>query len=131
MGDELSKTMADTGHRISILVADAAAQPISQVGILVFCSLWWLIGLPTNVLVATLSILAITLTQMVLNRQKLLDEKNLYRDIAMHVKLDELLRSEEDASKELAGIEELEAEEIFALKKRLAQSRLARTAQSN
>ena len=80
--------------------------------------------MPTDVLVATLSILAITLTQMVLNRQKLREENDRYRDIAMHAKLDELLRSQEHASKELAGIEELEAEELVALKRRLAQSRL-------
>jgi low affinity Fe/Cu permease len=41
----------------------------------------------------------------------------------MHAKLDELLRAEQFARKELAGIENLEAEEIAALKLRVAQSR--------
>ena len=126
MGPKLSQAISDMGYRVSTWMADAAAHPLAQIGVLIFCVVWWISGLPTNVLVATLSILAITLTQMVLNRQKLRDEKDRYRDVAMHAKLDELLRSEEDASKELAGIEELEAEELAALKRRLAQSRAAR-----
>lgn len=73
-------------------------------------------------LTATLSILAITLTQMVLNRQKLREEDDRRRDVAMHAKLDELLRAEKYARKELAGIEELESEEIAELKQRLGRS---------
>jgi low affinity Fe/Cu permease len=73
-------------------------------------------------LTATLSILAITLTQMVLNRQRMREADDHRRDIAMHAKLDELLRAEKYARKELAGIEELEAEEIAALKLRLSES---------
>jgi low affinity Fe/Cu permease len=57
---------------------------------------------------------------MVLSRQKLREEDADRRDAAMHAKLDELLRAEKFA--ELAGIEELEAEEITALKLRLAKS---------
>jgi low affinity Fe/Cu permease len=123
MGRSISQTISDLGHRVSTWVADAAAHPLTQVGVIVFCFVWWASGLPTDVLVATLSILAITLTQMVLNRQRLREEEDRYRDTAMHAKLDELLRSEEHASKELAGIEELESEELAALKRRLARSR--------
>ncbi|MEO8455399.1 MAG: low affinity iron permease family protein [Sphingomicrobium sp.] len=123
MGRKLSQTISDLGHRVSTWVADAAAHPLTQIGVIVFCFVWWASGLPTDVLVATLSILAITLTQMVLNRQRLREKEDRYRDTAMHAKLDELLRSEEHASKELAGIEELESEELAALKRRLAQSR--------
>ena len=93
-----------------------------------FCLLWWASGLPTDILTATLSIAAITLTQMVLNRQKMREEDDRRRDIAMHAKLDELLRAEKFARKELAGIENLEAEEIAALKLRVAASNDARTA---
>ena len=60
---------------------------------------------------------------MAFNRQKLRDENDRYRDIALHAKIDELLRSEEHANKELAGIELLEEEALVALKRRLAQSR--------
>lgn len=103
-------------------VAEAAAQPLCQAGVIAFCVLWWLSGLPTDVLTATLSILAITLTQMVLNRQGLREKDDRRRDVAMHAKLDELLRAERYARKELAGIEELESEEIAALKMKLTAS---------
>ena len=56
---------------------------------------------------------------MVLNRQRMREEDDRRRDVAMHAKLDELLRAEKFARKELAGIEELESEEIAALKLKL------------
>jgi low affinity Fe/Cu permease len=105
-------------------VADAAAHPFCQISFIMFCVGWWVLRLPTDVLTATLSILAITLTQMVLNRQRLREEDDHRRDVAMHAKLDGLLRAEKYARKELAGIEELEAEEIAALKLRLASPEL-------
>lgn len=117
------RKITTAGHAVSTFVADAAAHPLSQAGLIAFCSIWWLTGLPTDVLTATLSILAITLTQMVLNRQRMRDDDDRRRDVAMHAKLDELLRAEQFARKELAGIEELETEEITALKLRLASAR--------
>lgn len=120
--NRLSSTIASAGHEVSSWVADAAAQPLCQAAVIAFCFAWWSSGLPTDVLTATLSILAITLTQMVLNRQKLREEDDRRRDVAMHAKLDELLRAEKFARKELAGIEELETEEIAALKLRLSRS---------
>ena len=120
----MSQSISDSGHAVSTWVANAAAEPLCQAGVIAFCVLWWASGLPTDVLTATLSILAITLTQMVLNRQRLREDDDRRRDIAMHAKLDELLRAETYARKELAGIEELEAEEIAALKLRVAKSRL-------
>lgn len=108
-------------------MADAAAQPLCQAAVIAFCVFWWATGLPTDILTATLSILAITLTQMVLNRQRLREQDERRRDIAMHAKLDELLHAEKFARKELAGIEELEAEEIAALKLRLGARASAST----
>ena len=58
------------GDRISAEMADIAADPFVQVGLIVFCATWFALGLPTDLLTAALSILAITLTQMVLNQQK-------------------------------------------------------------
>ena len=118
----ISRVLSKAGHRVSRRVADGAAHPLSQAILLGFCMVWWAAGLPTDVLTATLSILAITLTQMVLNRQSMRERDDRRRDVAMHATLDELLRAESAASKELAGIEELEVEEIAALKLRLRQS---------
>lgn len=118
----LSETISAVGHKVSGWVADAAAQPLSQIAVIALCIIWWASGLPTDILTATLSILAITLTQMVLNRQKSREEDARCRDIAMHAKLDELVRAEKFARKELAGIEKLEEAEIAALKIQLAKS---------
>lgn len=120
-GRHLARTISSVGHALSTRVADAAAQPLCQAAVIIFCIGWWGSGLPTDVLTATLSILAITLTQMVLNRQKLREEDDRRRDIAMHAKLDELLRAEQFARKELVGLEGLETEEIAELKLRLAR----------
>jgi low affinity Fe/Cu permease len=121
-GRSLNEAITQIGHRVSVRVANAAAQPLTQAVILLTCAVWWIAGLPTDILTAGLSILAITLTQMVLNSQRERDKVDHRRDVAMHAKLDELLRAERFARKELAGIEELEADELAALKRRLAAS---------
>lgn len=119
MTGRLASTLSSLGHAISSRVADSAAHPLSQLALIAGCVAWWIAGLPTDVLTATLSILAITLTQMVLNRQNLREEDAHRRDVAMHAKLNELLRAEQFARKELAGIEELETAELVALKRKL------------
>ena len=65
---------------------------------------------------AALSILAITLTQMVLNSQKQRECDDYRRDVALHAKIDELLIAMKGARDEMAGIEELDVEEIVELK---------------
>jgi low affinity Fe/Cu permease len=104
------------GCWISEQVATLAANPIAQVGLILLCAAWFAYGLRVDILTAALSILAITLTQMVLNRQ---DEKERVahrRDVALHAKLDELLHASRRARDELAGIEELEEEQIAELR---------------
>jgi len=68
------------------------------------------------VLTLALSVLAITLTQMVLNTQKSREVEAHRRDVALHAKLDELVLSIKGARDELAGIEEREEEEIEAIR---------------
>jgi low affinity Fe/Cu permease len=53
---------------------------------------------------------------MVLNRQNEREKDAHRRDVALHAKLDELLIASRRARDELAGIEELEEEEIEQLK---------------
>ena len=104
------------GCMVSEWAADIAAHPYAQIGIILFCAAWWLVGLPTDILTAALSILAITLTQMVLNRQNEREGIDHIRDVAMHAKLDELIIAKKNARNEMAGIEELQEEDIQVLK---------------
>jgi low affinity Fe/Cu permease len=104
------------GCAISSRVSDVAANPLAQIGVIALCATWFALGLNTNVLTAVLSIMAITLTQMVLNRQIEREADAHRRDVAMHAKLDELLIASKQARNEMAGIEELEETEIEDLK---------------
>jgi low affinity Fe/Cu permease len=104
------------GCHISGAVADFAADPLAQLGFFLLCLFWFWLDLNVNILTAALSILAITLTQMVLNSQQERERDAHRRDVALHAKLDELLLASRRARNELAGIEELEEEEIEKLK---------------
>ena len=108
--------LAELGCRISEAVAEISAHPYAQIGVILVCVLWFALGLRVEVLTAALSILAITLTQMVLNRQEAREADSHRRDVALHAKLDELLLASRRARDVMAGVEELEEEEIEALK---------------
>ena len=104
------------GCQVSSWASDVAANPIAQLGVVVICAAWFALGLNTNVLTAILSILAISLSQMVLNRQNERELEAHRRDVAMHAKLDELVLASKRARDEMAGIEDLDEEEIVHLK---------------
>lgn len=104
------------GCEISSWGSDVAANPLAQIAVVIICALWFALGLATEVLTAILSILAITLTQMVLNRQNEREADAHRRDVAMHAKIDELVVAMKGARNELAGIEELDEEDIEELK---------------
>lgn len=104
------------GCRVSEWVSDVAAHPFAQVGFILLCVSWFLLGWNVNILTAALSILAITLTQMVLNRQNGREIEDRRRDVAMHAKLDELIAATRTARNEFVGVEERGEEEIAQLK---------------
>ena len=104
------------GCWISEKTAEFSAHPFAQIGLIVLCAAWFALALRVDILTAALSILAITLTQMVLNRQQEREADAHRRDVALHAKLDELLHASRRARDELAGVEELEEDEIRALK---------------
>jgi low affinity Fe/Cu permease len=104
------------GCWLSARVADVAAHPYAQTGFILFCVAWFAIGWGENALTAALSVLAITLTQMVLNQQAVRETDAHRRDVALHAKLDELILASKEARDEIAGVEELEVEEIAALR---------------
>jgi low affinity Fe/Cu permease len=104
------------GCWLSEKVADISAHPFAQVGLVLLCAAWFAFAWRVDWLTAVLSILAITLTQMVLNRQNEREKDAHRRDVALHAKLDELLIASRRARDEIAGIEELEEEEIERLR---------------
>jgi low affinity Fe/Cu permease len=104
------------GCNISAWGSDISAHPYAQLGVIVVCIVWFALGLATDLLTATLSILAITLSQMVLNRQNEREAEAHRRDVAMHAKLDELVIASRRAHNELAGIEDLPEDVIVELK---------------
>jgi|SRR5215217_4951612 len=104
------------GCWLSETVAGLSAHPFAQIGLFAVCGLWYAAGLDVGILTAILSILAITLSQMVLNRQAVRETEADRRDLALHAKLDELVLATREARDEIAGVEALEADEIEALR---------------
>ncbi|MVW54623.1 hypothetical protein GO590_02685 [Sphingomonas sp. MAH-6] len=120
--DPAMRGVAQRGHRsmirplyratrhVSNLIADAAGHPAAQLGVLVLCIGWWALGGSETVLASSVSIGSFVLTQMVLNQQR-------RRELALQLKIDELILSKRGARDEVAGIEsktEAEIEEIRA-----------------
>ena len=100
------------GCRFSDLGATLAGHPLALIGVLVFCFAWFLLPLgssATAVLTLVLSVLAITLTQMVLNQQK-------RHEAALHLKIDELIHAMRGARDEVMGIEGKSEAELEALR---------------
>ena len=100
--------------------SDVAANPFAQAGFILLCVVWFALDLRVDILTAALSILAITLTQMVLNRQQARETDAHRRDVALHAKLDELVHASRRARDELARVEELEEDEIKRLRDEIA-----------
>jgi low affinity Fe/Cu permease len=114
------------GCWLSARVADLAAHPYAQFGFVLLCIAWFAIGWGVNSFTAALSVLAITLTQMVLNQQAAREVDAHRRDVALHAKLDELILASREARNEIAGVEELEVEEIAALREGATVTELPR-----
>jgi low affinity Fe/Cu permease len=100
------------GCRFSDAVANLAAHPLAQIVVVLFCLAWFLLPLgdsATAVLTLVLSVMAITLTQMVLNQQK-------RHEAALHLKIDELIHAMKGARDEVMGIETASESELEALR---------------
>jgi low affinity Fe/Cu permease len=110
------------GDMISDRTSKLFAHPYMQIGVILFCVAWFALGLHADLLTAALSILAITLTQMVLNSQFDREADAHRRDVAMHAKLDELIAAKKGARNELVGLEEKDEEEIVQLKEEVKEA---------
>ncbi|MFC7535957.1 low affinity iron permease family protein [Sphingomonas sp. GCM10030256] len=114
--------LVQIGDQVSDLTSKLFAHPAMQIGVILFCIAWFVFGFHADLLTAALSILAITLTQMVLNGQYDREAEAHRRDVAMHAKLDELLVAMKGARDEMAGIEELDEEDITQLKEQVKEA---------
>lgn len=116
MADGKSR-LVQFGDRVSDAFSRLFAHAGMQVAVIIFCVAWFWLGFHADGLTAALSILAITLTQMVLNGQYDREAEARRRDVAMHAKLDELIHATRRARDEMAGIEEeLDEKEIRELR---------------
>lgn len=108
----MSKTLYNFGCKISALGANLAGHPVAILTVAAVCAAWFIIGgtAAENTLTLVLSVLAITLTQMVLNQQRLSER-------ALHMKIDELVFAMKGARDEIAGIECKTEEELEALRR--------------
>lgn len=105
-------TLYGLGCRFSDFGANIAGHPGALIGVIIFCLAWFLLplgGSATAVLTLVLSVLAITLTQMVLNQQK-------RHEAALHMKIDELIHAMTGARDEIMGIETKSEAELEALR---------------
>lgn len=100
------------GCRISDIGANLAGHPAAILLVAVACAAWFIVGgqAEENLLTLILSVLAITLTQMVLNQQK-------RSEAALHMKIDELILAQAGARDALAGIERKTEDELEALRR--------------
>lgn len=109
---DLRKSLYAIGCRFSDAGANLAGHPLALIGVIAFCFAWFLLPLgnaATAVLTLVLSVLAITLTQMVLNQQK-------RHEAALHLKIDELIHAMTGARNEVMGIESKSEAELEALR---------------
>lgn len=94
---------------LSCKVADTVSRPMIQASFIVLCIVWLMVGYGVDTLTLALSIIAITLTQMVLASQR--------RDtMALHAKLDELIHATDTARDDLMKAEKKTEAEIEALR---------------
>jgi low affinity Fe/Cu permease len=106
------KRLYNFGCKVSAWGSTLAGHPMSILTVAVVCAAWFIIGgtAAENTLTLILSVLAITLTQMVLNQQRISER-------ALHMKIDELVFAMKGARDEIAGIERKSEDELEALRR--------------
>jgi low affinity Fe/Cu permease len=105
------KRLNELGFRLSGRTADLAGEPLSIILVALGCAIWFVDAgtAGENTLTLILSVLSITLTQMVLNGQRRSER-------ALHLKMDELVYAMQGARNEVAGVEAKSIEELEALR---------------
>lgn len=105
------RRLYELGCRLSDAGADLSGHPLALIGVILFCGIFFALGGEgaTAMLTLVLSVMAITLTQMVLNQQK-------RHEAALHLKIDELIHAMRGARDEVMGIEHKSEAELEALR---------------
>lgn len=110
------KSIRALGFSFSQWGANVAASPLSQIAVILVCAFWFAVKLPVEVLTAALSILAITLTQMVPEPPGRARGRPSPPRRRLHAKIDELVHAMGGARDELVRSEDREEDEIEALR---------------
>ena len=107
----LRRRLYELGGRFSDAGANLAGHPLALIGVIVFCAAFFMLlgNGATAALTLVLSVMAITLTQMVLNQQK-------RHEAALHLKIDELIHAMRGARDEVMGVESKSEAELEALR---------------
>jgi low affinity Fe/Cu permease len=101
--------LGDLISYVSSKVAEFAAHPLVQLGVLMALIRWLAFGWSETALACTMTIGGFILTQMVLNQQR-------KRENALHLKIDELIIAMKGARNEVAGVERAAEIEIERLR---------------
>jgi low affinity Fe/Cu permease len=102
-------TLYDASCRLSERIAASSGHPLAQGAFLLVCVLWWLLGGDMLVLTTLLSVVAITLSQMVLASQR-------REAAALKLQMAELVRALPGARNEIAEADKLSEREIEELR---------------
>lgn len=86
-------------------ISTFAGRPAAQIGFLTFCVAWWALGGDMLTLTTVLSVIAITLSQMVLQAQT-------HDAAAIRAQMAELVKAAPGARDELADADKLTTAEI-------------------
>ncbi len=108
------RKLYEFGGRLADRGANFAGNPFAIIFVVVLCIAWIAAGYAVDFLTMLLSVLAITLTQMVLNQQR-------RHEAALHLKIDELVHSLDGARDDIMGAELLTEAEIEELRVHLPE----------
>jgi low affinity Fe/Cu permease len=104
--------------------ARMAGKPLTFVGALIFIFTWIILGLVFHfsntwlLILNTIGTLNAALMVFIIQHTQIKESK------ALHLKIDELIRTTKEAENELMAIEELEEEELQAIKKRMMDKKI-------
>ena len=121
-----SKTLSDAFHNVAKQLAAAVGSPWAFTGALIIVAVWWAAG-PMFKFSDTWQLIINTGTTIVTFLMVFLIQNTQNRDAkAVHLKLDELIRSIQGARNKLIDLEEMSDEELDNLQQQFSKFRQRR-----